>query len=117
LARHVSIAREDRGQSREVLVGGVGREDQDRGREELHHEEADRVETEHPDGDLRVHRALFAGNDTIHVSRQVGDPEEHRDRERAHDRQGGGRVPRLRAFEGGHAVRDRLDTGERGRAL
>ncbi len=45
------------------------------------------------------------------------DAEEHRDRDRAHDREGGCRVLRLGALERGDAVGDRLHAGERGGTL
>ena len=49
------------------------------------------------------------------VSRQSGDPEEHRNRHYAHHCEGGCGVARLRFLEGLHSVRHRLHPGEGGR--
>ncbi len=115
LPRHVAVARQDRRQPREVLVGRVRGQDQDRRREELHDVEADAAVVDRV-RDLRGDRADVARDRPRDVHRQPRDPEEHRDRDDAHDRQRLGGVRRLRAPERRHAVRDRLDARERGRA-
>ena len=115
LAGHEPVPREDRREPREVLVGGVRRQDQDRGREERQHVEAEPA-AEHRVGDLRDHGALVAHRDVPDVGREARDPEEHRDRDHAHDRQGLGGVLGLRPPERRHPVRDRLDARERRRA-
>ena len=115
LPGHEPVARQDRREAREVLVGRVGREHQDRRREELHEVEEEPA-AEHRVRDLADDRPLLADRDPVDVGRQVGDPQEHRDRDDPHDQQGLGGVLRLRAAERRHAVRDRLDAGERGRA-
>ena len=56
LARHESVAGQDRGQARKVLIGGVRRQDQDRGGEYLDDVEAEAA-AEHGERDLTHGRA------------------------------------------------------------
>ncbi len=115
LPRHEPVASQDRGEPREVLVGRVRGEHQDGRGEELHEVEEEPA-AEHGMRDLPDDRSFLADRDALDVGRQVRDPDEHRHRDDPHDEERLGRVLGLGATERRHAVGDRLDTRQGGRA-
>ena len=127
LPRHVAVLREDRGEHREAVERGVGRQHQDQRRDQLHEVERQVVlAVEDPLADLRddgrLRRAVEAdqgvvalGDAYAELDRQERDADEHRHRDPTHERQGVGRVLGLRLAERGYAVADGLDPGQ-GRA-
>ena len=68
-----------------------------------------------PVSDLR-HDGLVTAGDDAEVVREVGDPEEHHDRDDAERRHDGLGVASLGRLESLHAVGHRLDSGQRGAA-
>ncbi len=114
LARQVAVLGDDRRQAREPVVRGVRGEGEDRRGGELQEHERGTV-AEHGQAHLRHHRAVVA-RVRLEVVREHRHAEEQRAEEHPHPHQRGRRVLRLRAPERGHAVRDRLDAGERDRA-
>ena len=114
LARQVAVLGDDRRQAREAVVRGVRREHEDRGGRELQEHEQ-RPVAEHLQAELRDHRALVA-RVRLEPVREHRDAEEQRAEQHAHPHERRRGVLRLRAPERGHAVRDRLDAGERDRA-
>ena len=133
LARQVAVLGEDRAEQREAVVGGVGGQEQHQGGGGGEDDERERAVAEDRCGDLRDDRVLgVAGAERLAVVEQVlggvlGHPDvgghgqaddaaEHGDGQAAHEGQGGRGVLGLRLAEGGDAVGDRLDAGERGAA-
>ncbi len=117
LARQEAVAREQRGQPREALEGRVGGQREHAGRRRLHGVVAEgrAAGREHRTRDLRQHRDRLA-RPGVHLPGQERHAEEEEDRDHAHPQQRARGVARLRAPEGRHAVRDRLDAGQRAAA-
>ncbi len=118
LARREAVAREQRREPREALERRVRREHEDQQRRPLDgvvHEAAEGAGREHRARDLRDDRVRRARH-RVDVHREVGDAEEHRDRDRPEHREGRRRVLSLRVPERVDAVRDRLHSGQSGRA-
>ena len=109
--RHVAVSGQDRSQTGKSGEGAVGGQDQDQHRGDLD-EVVQRPLTEDGPGDLGNHRFVFPGKDPEVVS-QDADAEEHGAQDRGHAGHGHPGVLGLRTLEGCHAVRNRLDAGER----
>lgn len=133
LARQVRVAGEDRAQQREAVEGGVGRQEEDERGGDGEQDEEEGAVAEDRGGDLGDHRLLdvvgadrhpvvvqvlgrVLGHADAGLAGQGDDAAEHGGGEQAHQRQRGGGVAALGAAEGGDAVADRLDAGERGAA-
>ena len=118
LPRHEAVLGEERCEPREALVRRVRREHQNRERERLHQVEHDRrmgAGGEGASGDLRKDRDGMA-RAGVHLHREIRDAEEESHGDRGHQKQRPRRVLRLRPLEGGDAVGDRLDAGQRCRS-
>ena len=115
LARQVAVLGDDRRQAREPVVRGVRGEDEDRrGGELQEHEQRARCRTPAgPSCAITVRSWLGYGCEPV---REHRDAEEQRAEQHAHPHERGRGVLRLGPPERGHAVRDRLDAGERDRA-
>ncbi len=128
--RRVAVGREHRAEQREPVERRVRREQQHRRGRRLDDEERDRVVAERGRRDLRDQAALrvvavaavgeldeLGAVDVVHAApcrATTTRPENSTIAIAAHRHQRLLRVLDLRAAERGHAVRDRLDAGERG---
>ena len=117
LARQEPVPREQRREPREALVRGVGREHEDGQRECLDEVVDEPTPASRPGTsprDLREHGGRRA-RPGVHLHRQPRDAEEEQIAIAPYVA-ASRRVLGLRTAEGGHAVRDRLHAGQRGRA-
>ncbi len=117
LARHEAVARHEIRQAREVGVGGVCRQHEDRHRRELHGVVGDVRPAENAPRDLRDHR-LVSRFRLVHRHRAVlmgeeGDPAKRHREDADHPRQRRAGIAPFRWAERRDAVGDRLDTGQR----
>ncbi len=115
---------------REAVERGVRGEHQDQAGDHGHHDDRRREPGEHRVGELPEHRVLLVAVphrdpvtqqvggrqlDVVHL-RGLGQQQDRHhegDRQAAEQREGGRSVAALGLLEGGHAVADRLDSGER----
>ncbi len=115
LAGDQLVPGEDRRQSRKILVGGVGSQDQNCGREHLQ-----RIKTEPAiecgSTNLRDDRPVLVDrvfrDPHVEPARQCGDAKKHRDRDGPHHPQRFCRIVCLGFTERLHAVSDGLDPGQ-----
>ena len=108
------VAGEEEREAREVGERRVGRQEQDQHRHELDLV-IEAAAAEDVARQLRDDRLVGGGNDTEVVG-EVRDAEKERDEDDAEPGEDDTRVARFRRLEGGHAVRDGLDAGQRGAA-
>lgn len=133
LTRQVAVLREDRAEQREAVVRRVGREEEDQRGGGGEHDEQEAAVAEDGLGDLGDHRVLdvvtadghalvdqvvrgVLGHLDVRRHGEADDAAEHGDGQAAHERERRRGVLGLRLAEGGDAVADRLDAGERGTA-
>ncbi|MFT3853954.1 MAG: hypothetical protein QM733_14605 [Ilumatobacteraceae bacterium] len=116
LPREETVLGDDRRQPREVGVGRVRRQDQDRERRDLHDPEQHALAAVDVLGHQRDAGRVVLAAHRVQLGGQHRDADEARAEDRAHPHQRVRGVLRLRLLERRHAVADRLDARQRHRA-
>ena len=115
LARHEAVARQERGEAREVGEAGVGGQDQYQHGRDLDENEERAVADQESRRSATAPSALARVRHDAECAGQEADAEEQRGEDRCRPDQGDARIAPLRRLEGWHAVADGLDAGQRRR--